>query len=62
MKCKNRKGSAVIVVIITAIVFLIYAASTFSDMTHLKTMHEKYLLNTVKLFNNDYKLKQSYID
>jgi len=36
------KGSGTLIVIISAIVFLTYSVSTFSDVRHMKYMQEKY--------------------
>ena len=50
----NKKGSAIVVVIITAIVFLVYISSTYTDILHLKKMHEKYNTNIQNLYNMEY--------
>lgn len=50
----NKKGSAIVVVIITAIVFLVYISSTYTDILHLKKMHEKYYTNIQNLYNMEY--------
>jgi len=54
MKKTNKKGSAIVVVIITAIVFLVYISSTYTDILHLKKMHEKYYTNIQNLYNMEY--------
>ena len=58
---KQKKGSAIIVIIITAVVFLVYTASTYTDILHLKTMHEKYFINIQNIFELDYEAKMSNI-
>lgn len=58
---KNINGSAIIVVIVTAIVFLVYTASTYSDILHLKTMHEKYFSNIEQILDEDYQYQKTNI-
>lgn len=60
MKVKNRlKGSGTLVVIISAIVFLIYATSTFSDVRHMKYMQEKYEKNIKEIYEKDFDILES---
>lgn len=55
-KLRSMKGSGTLIVTISAIVFLIYATSTFSDVKHLKYMQEKYEEDIKELYENDLKL------
>lgn len=50
---KNAKGSGTLIVIISAIVFLIYATSTFSDVRHMKYMQEKYEENIREIYEEN---------
>ncbi|MBR5227820.1 MAG: hypothetical protein IKV94_04190 [Clostridia bacterium] len=61
MKKITRKGSATLTIIITAIVFLIYAASTYTDISHLKKMHNKYFNNIQDTYNKEYDYKKTLI-
>lgn len=54
MKKINKQASAIIVVIFTSMVFLVYTASTFSDILHLKNMSEKYVADLHVLYENEY--------
>ena len=58
---KRKKGSAIIVIIVTAVVLLVYTASTYTDILHLKTMHEKYFNNIQDIFELDYEAKKNNI-
>jgi len=58
---KQKKGSAIIVIIVTAIVFLVYTASTYTDILHLKTMHDKYFSNIQNLFEQNYEAQKNNI-
>ena len=50
---KNLRGSGTLIVIISAIVFLTYATSTFSDIRHMKYMQEKYENNIKEIYEKD---------
>ena len=52
-KFKNKIGSGTLIVIISAIVFLTYSISTFSDVRHMKYMQEKYEKNIREIYEND---------
>ena len=55
MKNKEHKlrGSGTLIVIISAIVFLTYSISTFSDVRHMKYMQEKYEKNIREIYEKD---------
>lgn len=55
----NLKGSGTLIVIISAIVFLIYATSTFSDVRHMKYMQEKYEDNIREIYESDFDILES---
>ena len=52
-KLSKLKGSGTLIVIISAIVFLTYATSTFSDVRHMKYMQEEYENNIRELYEKD---------
>ena len=52
-----KKGSATVVIIIIAIVFTLYATSTFADVRHLKNSYEKYEQQIINEYQKDYDLK-----
>lgn len=52
-KIDKLKGSGTLIVIISAIVFLTYATSTFSDVRHMKYMQEKYEDNIREIYEKD---------
>ena len=51
-KFKSLKGSGTLIVIISAIVFLTYSTSTFSDVRHMKYMQEKYEDNIREIYES----------
>lgn len=51
---ERKKGSATLVIIISAIVFLIYATSTFADVRQMKQLHKEYVDEMVKHYENNY--------
>ena len=59
MKRFRLKGSATIIVIISAIVFFTYAISTFSDIRHMKYMQEKYEDNIREIYESDFDILES---
>lgn len=58
-KIKRLKGSGTLIVIISAIVFLTYATSTFSDVRHMKYMQEEYENNIRELYGEDLYILES---
>lgn len=52
-KLSKLKGSGTLIVIISAIVFMTYATSTFSDVRHMKYMQEKYEDNIREIYEKD---------
>lgn len=52
-KIDKLKGSGTLIVIISAIVFLTYATSTFSDVRHMKYMQERYESNIREIYEKD---------
>jgi len=58
-KLKKLKGSGTLIVIISAIVFLIYATSTFSDIRHMKYMQEEYEKNIKEIYEKDLYILES---
>lgn len=60
-KGNKKRGSATVVIIITAVVFLVYISSTYTDILHLKKMHEKYYTNIQNMFDMEYNYIESII-
>ena len=58
-KIQRLKGSGTLIVIISAIVFLTYATSTFSDVRHMKYMQEEYENNIRELYGEDLYILES---
>lgn len=58
-KMKDLKGSGTLIVIISAIVFLTYATSTYSDVRHMKYMQEKYENNIREMYEKDLDILES---
>ena len=58
-KLNKLKGSGTLIVIISAIVFLTYATSTFSDVRHMKYMQEKYENNIREIYEKDLSILES---
>ena len=54
-KIKNMKlkGSATLVVIMSAIIAITYATSTSADVRHMKYMQEKYEKNIRQIYEED---------
>ena len=53
----KKKGSATIVIIRVAIVFILYASSTFSDVRHLRNTYDKYEKDLIEKYEQDYDIK-----
>lgn len=58
-KLKKLKGSGTLIVIISAIVFMTYATSTFSDVRHMKYMQEEYENNIREIYEKDLKILET---
>ena len=58
-KIKDLKGSGTLIVIISAIVFLTYATSTYADVRHAKYMQEKYENNIREMYEKDLDILES---
>lgn len=56
-----KKGSATLVVIISAIITLLYVTSTYADVRQLKKTYEEYETNILEEYNNEYMEKISTI-
>ena len=55
----ESRGSGTLVVIISAIVFLTYSISTFSDVRHMKYMQENYEKNIREIYEKDLDILES---
>ena len=58
-KIKKLRGSGTLIVIISAIVFLTYATSTFSDVRHMKYMQEEYENNIREMYEEELEILES---
>lgn len=58
-KLEKLNGSGTLIVIISAIVFLTYATSTFSDVRHMKYMQEEYENNIREMYEKDLEVLES---
>lgn len=58
-KLNKIKGSGTLIVIISAIVFIMYATSTFSDVRHMKYMQEEYENNIREIYEKDLKILET---
>ena len=56
---KNLKGSGTLIVIISAIIFLTYATSTFADVRHMRYMQEEYEKNISSIYSQDLEVLQT---
>ncbi len=52
-RAKNFKGSAVLVVILSAIVFSIYVVSNFAEQEHYGILQDKYEKNIKEKYENN---------
>lgn len=54
IKSKNKlKGSAILIVILSSVIFTIYASSTYVEEQHFKIMQQKYENNIIKYYEKD---------
>ena len=53
----KKIGSATIVVIMFAIVFMLYASSTYADVRHMKNQYEEYERDIIQKYEIEYNLK-----
>lgn len=50
----KKIGSATVVVILFAIVFMLYSSSTFADVRHMKNLYEEYEKEIIEKYETDY--------
>lgn len=53
----KRRGSATVVIILFAIVFMLYATSTYADVRHLKNKYNEYEQNIIQKYELEYNNK-----
>ena len=53
----RKIGSATVVVIVFAIVFILYASSTFADVRHMRNQYEEYERDIIERFDTEYNNK-----
>lgn len=53
----KKIGSATVVVIVFAIVFILYATSTFADVRHMRNQYEEYERDIIEKFDTEYNKK-----
>lgn len=49
-----KKGSATLVVILSAVVTILYASSTYADVKQLKKTYEEYEGKIIEIYENEY--------
>lgn len=53
----KKKGSATLVIIFFAIVFMLYASSTYADVRHLKNGYNEYEQDIIERYETEYNNK-----
>lgn len=53
----KKLGSATVVVILFAIVFMLYSSSTYADVRHMKNGYNEYERNIIKKYETHYNNK-----
>ena len=53
----KRRGSATVVIILFAIVFMLYATSTYADVRHLKNKYDEYEQHIIERYEAEYNNK-----
>lgn len=53
----SKKGSATLVIIMSALIFMLYATSTYSDVRHLKNSYENYKKDIINKYEQEYNNK-----
>ncbi|MEG1705564.1 MAG: hypothetical protein RR290_03195 [Clostridia bacterium] len=63
MKNKKIKGSAILIVILSAVVFSIYTSSTYAQQEHFSIMQKKYEETIKKYYEKDNEnIEEIYIE
>lgn len=50
----RKKGSATLVVILFATIFMLYSVSTYADVRHMKKTYAEYEKEIIELYENEY--------
>ena len=50
----KKKGSATLVVILFATIFMLYTVSTYADVRHMKRTYEEYENEIVNMYEKEY--------
>lgn len=50
----KKKGSATLVVILFSTIYMLYSASTYADVRHMKRTYEEYKEEIVKMYEQEY--------
>lgn len=58
----SKKGSGTLVVIVSALLFIIYTSSTTADVRHLKYMQEQYEKSIKDMYNVNVNIVESNYD
>lgn len=61
-KFNKIKGSATLIVIITSVIFMLYAQSTYADVSHMKNMYNSYEEEILNEYKKQYDNKINYIN
>ncbi len=61
-KTFRNNGSGTLVVIISSLIFVMYASSTYADVRHLKHMEEQYEKKIIEVYAEDVNNVESEYD
>ena len=50
----KKKGSATLVVILFSIIYMLYTASTYADVRHMKRTYEEYKNEIIDMYEQEY--------
>ena len=50
----RKKGSATLVVIFFSVIYMLYTASTYADVRHMKRTYEEYEKEVIDMYEQEY--------
>ena len=50
----KKRGSATLVVILFSTIYMLYTASTYADIRHMKRKYEEYKIEITKIYDLEY--------
>lgn len=53
----KRKGSATVIMILFAVIFMLYASSTYADVRHLRNKYNEYEQDIIERYETEYNNK-----